>query len=265
MRGHFGASVRTRSVGAFRVAELDATVPAADVPEHTHHEAHFVLVLRGAYASTARHMPESSDAPLLVFNPPGTTHRDHFARSGGRFLSLSLPAWTWAGAPQARKDARPQRLGFTAMLVAWRLRAELLHWDVASPLQLECASHELLAHAASHAPERGPRPRWLDRIRERLDPALPETPSLGELARDAGVHPVHLSRAFRRHFGCSPGSWLREARLQRAAAMLAKGRCSIADAAHEAGFYDQSHLHRTLQALTGLSPRTLRDLVPALD
>ncbi len=64
MRGHYGASVRTLGVGAFRVAELDATVPAADVPEHTHGEAHFVLVLRGAYASTARHLPESSDAPL---------------------------------------------------------------------------------------------------------------------------------------------------------------------------------------------------------
>jgi hypothetical protein len=72
--------VRTRSVGAFRATELDATVPAADVSEHTHDEAHFVLVLRGAYASTARHKTESSDAPLLMF------HDNQFRRTAAASL-----------------------------------------------------------------------------------------------------------------------------------------------------------------------------------
>lgn len=264
-RNHYGVALRGCTAGSFRIVELDATVPADDVPEHTHDEAHFVLVLRGAYASSARDMHETTTAPVLVFNPPGTTHRDRFAAPGGRFLSVSLPAREWAETPEATSSTRPQRMGFDAMAIAWRLRAELAHWDLASPLQVESASYALLAHASRHRHGRGPRPRWLDRVRDRLDAALPEPPSLRQLARDAGVHPVHLSRAFRRHFGRSPGSWLRAARLERAAALLAKGDCTVAEAAQEAGFFDQSHLHRSLRAVTGLTPTALRQLMRITD
>ena len=51
---------------------MRATIPAADVPEHEHDEAHVVLTLRGTYLSDANGMPTECGEPALVLNPPGT-------------------------------------------------------------------------------------------------------------------------------------------------------------------------------------------------
>ncbi len=53
-----------------------------DVHLHTHDDAHFILVLSGLYISTARGAVDFVRAPALIFNPPGTTHRDR-ARAAG--------------------------------------------------------------------------------------------------------------------------------------------------------------------------------------
>lgn len=60
-------------------------------------------------------------------------------------------------------------------------------------------------------------PRWLRRCRERLVDESEQALRLGDLAREAGVHPVSLARAFRRHYGLSPGQLQRRGQLNRAA------------------------------------------------
>lgn len=85
-------------------------------------------------------------------------------------------------------------------------------------------------------------------------------------AHEAGVHPVYLSRVFRRHIGGSPGAHVRRKRLEYAASLRARpGRLRLSDVAQQAGFFDQNHLHRSLAGETGLTPADLRRLVDALD
>ena len=62
---------------------------AEEVAWHTHTDAHFVLVTGGEYVSVAEGY-RSQDLPILVFNPAGTTHRDHFERGLGSFFAISL-------------------------------------------------------------------------------------------------------------------------------------------------------------------------------
>jgi len=71
------------------------------------------------------------------------------------------------------------------------------------------------------------------------------------------VHPVHLAAAFRRHFGCTPGAYLRRARVERAAAML-KRRLSLAEVALRCGFADQSHMTHAFRRTLGVTPGMLR-------
>ena len=96
-------------------------------------------------------------------------------------------------------------------------------------------------------------------MRERLDAEHRTALSLGDLAREAGVHPVHLARAFRRWFGTTPGEYLRARRIGWAASRLATDpSVPITEVALAAGFYDHSHFHRTFAARIGLSPRAYR-------
>ena len=103
-------------------------------------------------------------------------------------------------------------------------------------------------------------PRWLARARERLDDAPADVPTLGALAREAGIHPVYFARAFRRRYGASPGEYLRRRRALAAAALLQAGRLSPAEVAACCGFVDQSHLTRALRSALRITPAALRAL-----
>lgn len=263
MRRDYGHYILERQAeNGARVALLEATVPPEGIHEHMHDEAQVILVTRGNYISSAKQMPGVSAGPVIVFNPPGTIHRDRFAAVGGQFVSICLPASAWDAVAPGRPGACvAHRMDIRAMATAYRLAAELARWDFASPLEHEAGCHALLGLAAD-LPRRDTtaRPAWLERACERLREPDDATPTLQALADDAGVHPVHLARGFRRHLGCSPGAYLRRARLERAAQLMAGG-AGLADAACAAGFHDQSHLHRILKAEVGLRPAALRTLI----
>ncbi len=75
-----------------------------------------------------------------------------------------------------------------------------------------------------------------------------------ELAAIARVSVFELCRAFRREHATTPYRLVLEIRVRHASAMLNAG-ASIADAANETGFADQSHFTRHFKRLTGMTPR----------
>jgi AraC family transcriptional regulator len=81
---------------------------------------------------------------------------------------------------------------------------------------------------------------------------------VAEIARAVGVHPVHLARAFRRFFGCSPAHYLRRVRIERAARMIRSSSHPLAEIAATCGFVDQSHLTRAFTRSLGTSPAAYR-------
>ena len=246
----------------FSISELAPTVPDREVVRHTHEEAHFVLVLGGAYVSGARFRCGLGERPPLVYNPPGTTHRDRFRRLDGRFFTLSVSSEALRRAAECvRLPDTPVLQGESALETAGRLARECRSED-ASPLLIEALATELLDRCGTPLPrERGAPPRWLWRARQLLHDAAAEEVSLTALATAAGVHPVHLTRAFRRHFGCTPGDELRRCRLERAADLLAGGRLSLAEIAQRTGFADPSHLCRRFRQARGETPGAYRQRV----
>lgn len=72
------------------------------------------------------------------------------------------------------------------------------------------------------------------------------------------MHPVHLTRTFRRFFGCTPGEYLRERRLEKAASLLAGSRLPLSEVALESGFADQSHLAKAFKRAYGVTPSEYR-------
>lgn len=242
---------------------MRATVPADDVHEHEHDEAHLVLVLEGCYLSSATDMPGECPTPALVFNPPDTRHRDRFAAVGGRFVSIALPRESWRRyAPGRVAQRKARRLDIDALAHALSIAALIDGPDTASRLDLEAHVDALLLLASRRArePLRGP-PRWLERARERLASDEPAA-RLGDIARDCGVHPAQLARAFRAFEGCTPGQFLRRQRLQRVIQRWSvDGLGSLTEAAHAAGFYDHAHLVRAMRQEAGMTPSQLRRLL----
>ncbi|WP_165188004.1 helix-turn-helix transcriptional regulator [Caulobacter soli] len=250
----YGVPTVERRLPAVRVAHLSATISADGVEEHSHDDAHFVLATHGRYLTTAAG-PET-EGPALVFNPPGVIHRDRFVGAGGYFLAVSFEAPAWRALAEVSRSPASDALRLTgpaARRAALRLIRTVLNRD-AEAVTLEGLGLELAAQALSPTPESDHPPPWLAIAETFLADSFDQPIAVSDLARAAGVHPVHLARGYRRWLGAAPGERLRARRLERAADLLMAGRVSIGEIAQAAGFCDQSHLNRQFRQAYGVTP-----------
>ncbi|MEO7982831.1 MAG: AraC family transcriptional regulator [Bacteroidota bacterium] len=79
--------------------------------------------------------------------------------------------------------------------------------------------------------------------------------SLQQMAGLVNLNPFHLIRLFKKNTGVSPYDYLLILRTEWAKQLLRKGY-KVQEAALEAGFYDPSHLNRSLRKIAGTSPKS---------
>jgi AraC family transcriptional regulator len=115
-----------------------------------------------------------------------------------------------------------------------------------------------MAAAARIPRETSHRPAWLSRIVERLAVEYAERLTLDELSREAGVHPVHLSRVFRKCVGEGIGEYVHRLRVRAACEQILEPEISIAEVSLALGFADQSHFTRAFRRVTGMTPAAFR-------
>ncbi len=88
---------------------------------------------------------------------------------------------------------------------------------------------------------------------EYLQANFTENVSLRQLALLSNVSPFHLLRTFHDKIGLPPFEYQTQLRISRAKKLLRDG-WSIADAAAETGFVDQSHLTKHFKRVVGVTP-----------
>jgi AraC family transcriptional regulator len=131
--------------------------------------------------------------------------------------------------------------------------------DSASALVLEGLTLEILGETCRTAATADiRRPHWLNHVRERLHAEFRQRLTLRELASEAGVHPLHLARAFRRTYGFTVGHYVRRLRIECACQALAIPGLSQIRVALDAGFADQSQFSRTFKQMMGVTPSQYR-------
>lgn len=268
--GLIGQPLIGRAAGGASLARFAPTLASHEVPPHHHDSAHVVAVERGRYLSGADGAAGAAPGDaLLVFNPPQVEHRDRFAPGqrlqAARFMALAIDWPLWL-ALAGDADLPQQALAWHgAAAIGWlgRLR-RVLQLPDATPADTEGLVAELAGAAAARR-ERSldAASPWLRQARDALrdDPGFAlQAGGLARLARQIGVHPVHLARSFRSALGTSPGEYARRRRLQAAAARLLHGGDALADVALAAGYFDQAHFTRAFSAAFGLTPSRWRTL-----
>ncbi|MGH9868526.1 MAG: helix-turn-helix domain-containing protein [Candidatus Polarisedimenticolia bacterium] len=250
-----------RDLPGLRVVEL-RFAPHVLLPPHEHDRASFFVMLEGGIEMSMSSRTFTCLPTVTTVEPPGARHTNQMSPQGARLLviqpdvierPLPLACESLLAAPSQLKSSRLFHL-------AWALARELEFPGKASDLYVEGLACEMLAHAVRHRANGATRrrPAWLARVEELLREKFLEGVSLGELARVAGVHRVHLVRTFREHNSTSPGAYQRELRLQWASDRLAHSDDPLGLIAHEAGFTDQSHFCRMFRRFTGLTPSRFR-------
>jgi AraC-like DNA-binding protein len=101
-------------------------------------------------------------------------------------------------------------------------------------------------------------PHWLRRARDIVEAQFLEPLSLTAIASKVGVHPVHLSREFRKHSCCSLFELIRLRRVEHACNLLVHSDLNLAEIALVCGFSDQSHFSMMFKRHTGMTPSQFR-------
>jgi AraC family transcriptional regulator len=198
----------------------------------------------------------------LAFHPPGTDHHDEVEIQGARILTIEVADTLL---DRLREESRPTLdfkvfAGGEPIRLSALLYRELRRGEPGTDLDVEELLFELLASSLCRpGVDETREPAWLCRVEALLGESFREALSLDRLAAEAGVHPGHLTRTFRRFRGHTPGEYLQQLRVRRVCEGLAHPEPPLVDLALEAGFADQSHCTRVFRRLIGLPPGAFRE------
>jgi AraC-like DNA-binding protein len=191
----------------------------------------------------------------VVLVPPGTWFR--------RQVTAPFDHW-WAHFHVATPPPAP---GLIALPATGALGAQLMRvWDLgwergATDARTLAAAHGVIALALQEVNWPAPPPA-LDPALAKLVAGLTEAgyPARDndDLAGELAMHPKSFCRYFQRFMGLSPQAWLRERRLERAAAGLRAG-LSVEAVAAAGEFTDRFHLTRLFRRRFGVGPGFYRE------
>ena len=201
----------------------------------------------------------------MMFRPAGIPHQDEIGPRGVRLYEIEIrPSWQkrLAGCSAVLDAPRDDVGGGPLLWLGVKLFREMQASGVLDDLAVESLLAEILSFAARtrEPPSKHP-PPWLSRILDKLKTEHCCRLTLEELAREAGVHPVHLSRVFRRCTGEGISEHVHRLRVRSACERMLAPEASLADVGFSTGFADQSHFTRSFRKITGMTPAAFRAIL----
>jgi AraC family transcriptional regulator len=261
VEGHAGTTLRAyRDLDGLSLAEVYYASRFA-MGVHSHPQAYLSIVVRGAYTEQMDGATRVCEEGTIVLRPVGEPHASRFHDRPTRCLRVRLGEAWLARLPQGLLPGRS--ILATSAKARWlgaQLHGEFLDAGIGADLAIEGLTLALLAEVARppRTRERGA-PAWLRPVVDRMHAEFRSSLRLVDLAATAGVHPVHLSRTFRRWHGTTVAAYVRKLRFEDALQQLRTLDRPLAEIARAAGFADQSHFSRAFRRMTGSTPKAYRD------
>jgi AraC family transcriptional regulator len=256
-----GNILRRREVAGFVLTE-NIYSEGLELSPHCHAHGYLSFVLSGSYTEKYLQSTCVCSEGSLRYLPPGELHENSY-ESRVRCLLVKIdPLILSRLGDHAAVLSKPgEVMGLAAAWLANRMLREFRADDDLAPIAIEGVLLEILAESArAIADGSGSNaPAWLRRVRDALEDSYLLAPSLAELAGIAGVHPVHLSREFRKHYQSTIGEYIRKRRIEHASHLLANTSTPLSDIALQCGFSDQSHFCAMFKSHTGITPAKFRD------
>jgi len=259
--GHFhGDRLERRVSGDFILTE-DSYDPGTTIPDHHHAWPYFCFVLEGAFTERCGRRDRDCGPGDLIYHPLGEEHSDRFARMPGRLFNIEIAPFRLEGLKEQSETFRGDSIinYGPLMALAMQLYGAFANGDSPSALAVEDLVLQLFSEAllSPRNGEMSKAPVWLEHAQEMIYFGFRTNLAVSGMAEEIGVHPVHLSRTYRKVYGRTISEMILHRRIEYACKSLAFGGEPLAVIAYDAGFADQSHFRRLRLRELGLITRSL--------
>src|ERR1700733_13193500 len=232
------------------------------IARHFHDSANLIFIITGVHWSGYSRGGDICVPQTVRFLAAGEAHENYFpVESRCLHIELRQSILDLASEHGATISAPGQVTGAGSTALGERLCREIHRKDSDSLLEVEGAILRLLLADERDEMHAGQIPHWLSQIREMLHDETNRRPSLIDLSRHVGRHPVQISRQFHQRFGCTLSEYMRRIRVARAQSLLSRLDLEISDIALACGFCDQSHFSTVFRRVTGMPPGQYRLLI----
>lgn len=255
----FGNTGRAITLNGLTLTETDYV--HSHVDWHYHELPYFTYLLQGQLLEVNQRQSYQCVAGDLLFH---NWHDAHYNRKPGglaRGFHVEIDGkWLQQFDISLDQCSGSFQLSDPELMIRMARLYRASFYDQADlPLALETALIGLL-EGMSEVEASGckQKPAWVGKVKALIHDQYASALSLQMIAREGGVHPVHMCRDFSRYFHCTPSAYIRKVRIERSLPLLHDQSLRLSDIAYDCGFADQSHFIRAFRAQMGCSPGQYR-------
>ena len=258
-----GKTLRSYSTARFLMTEKLFKQDGRNA-RHSHSNAYLEVTLEGGYFLHLGDKTQACQPWTIVYHPAGEVHSNSVPPTGVRILIVEIApqelSWIRDSCRSAQESLTLEG-GESAWLAA-RVYREFSNLDEVSPLVLEGLLLQLLGDILRSKAQQSPKgvQEWLRQANELIRERYAEKLTLADIAREVGIHPVHLAQEYRRRYNCTVGHQIRKLRIQNASKQILETDLPLVSIALASGFSDQSHFTVAFKNVTGTTPSAYRGL-----
>lgn len=251
---YLGTTVDKYDFDSYILSIVDFHAPASE-EWHYHENTHFSLVLQGGSRESRKSEDFELSAGKIILYNEGELHCNRHTAYPSKHLIVELKK-SFHGENQldAKRFSKSNMRDLDTHLNLLNIYNELYLGDIYSPESIDFSFNQLLSSPddSTHIPV------WMEKLKEVISDRWDEFISLDDLSKMFNVHPVTVSKYFKKYFGCTLGDYMRKVKLEKAIYFLLHTKKPIAEISDFCGFSDQSHMIKLFKNYIGFLPTQIR-------
>ncbi len=247
------------NVAAHGIDHRNLTVKKTVPYWHSHKNPHISFVYQNGKSETKRNSVYNGKKGSIFFYHSGQLHRWIAPKTVGKSINIEVEAdflKNYMFSEEGIKNAIQKNIDAKALLL--KIQKETQLSDAHSASTIQTLFLELFDFPSADGTN--DIPKWVDHLYQLLHDNWNKTIPLRELAATVGVHPVTISKYFRKYFSCTLGEYQRKLKTDRSIDLIKNSSMSLSEIAYACGFADQSHFTRNFKLQTHFLPKDFRRL-----
>lgn len=226
---------------------------------HYHENPHITFMFQGGDIEKRNCQSYERKAGDIFFYEAGEAHQTIFRTQSSKNLNIELEENFFVHNELSNNQmAESINTNLDAKFLVLKILEELHLNDADSRTSIALLMLDLIADTKKNVPNN--KPDWTKEMSFLLSDRWDEQITLKELSIALKVHPVTISKNFRKYFSCTYGEFMRKLKIDKSISLIKNSNLSLTEIAFHCGFTDQSHFIKNFKFFTGFLPKDFRKL-----